>query len=58
MHRITIQRFRALLVGRDDRGADARAYRELARRPDLARPVAFDGWIPWDVADPSPRAVS
>jgi hypothetical protein len=34
--RSSIRQFRELLVGRADASGAARAYRELARRPDLA----------------------
>ena len=47
MPRITIQQFRALLAGRAEQDASAHAYREIARRPELARGMGPRDWSPW-----------
>ncbi|HEU4882893.1 MAG TPA: hypothetical protein VFT45_11620, partial [Longimicrobium sp.] len=51
MSRVSIQQFRSrLAVPRAGDGPLVRAYRELARRPDLAAAARMRGWIPWDAA--------
>lgn len=47
MPRITIQQFRDRLAGRAGHDASAHAYREIARRPDLARATGPKDWSPW-----------
>jgi hypothetical protein len=47
MTRITIQQFRATLAAGSARGALVHAYRELARRPELAARMHRNDWIPW-----------
>jgi hypothetical protein len=55
MPRITIQQFRDRLAGRVDQDSDAHAYREIARRPELARGMVLREWMPWPpVAAPQP----
>jgi hypothetical protein len=51
MPRVSIQQFRATLASLTDQGAEARAYRELARRPQVAasRP-SFGSWVDWPPA--------
>jgi hypothetical protein len=51
MHRVTIQQFRAALAGRSNPGALVRAYRELTRRPDLAKGVVYSEWAMWTRAN-------
>ena len=51
MSRLSIQQFRAALASRSGASAIVRAYRELARRPELAARMQANGWIPWSVAD-------
>jgi hypothetical protein len=48
MPRLTIQQFRAALAARSGSAPLARAYGELARRPELAATLLAAGWIPWD----------
>jgi hypothetical protein len=50
MPRVTIQQFRAVLTGRSEEGSLPSAYRELARRPDLAAGMGSRGWIAWPEA--------
>jgi hypothetical protein len=57
MTRITIQQFRTMLSARANPGALVRAYRELARRPELVAGMRAAGWAEWpDVASPAPNA--
>lgn len=51
MPRLSIEQFRAALASRSSASAILRAYRELARRPELAARMQANGWIPWGVAD-------
>ena len=48
MPRITIQHFRAMLAGRAGPDADARAYREITRRPEAAAGMLAKGWPVWE----------
>jgi hypothetical protein len=50
MPRVSIQQFRAALAGRSP-GTLARAYRELTRRPDLAKGAVFSDWPVWNQVD-------
>lgn len=47
MPRTTIQRFRAVLADASDASTPMRAYRELARRPELAAGVRYADWPVW-----------
>jgi hypothetical protein len=47
MPRITIQQFRDRLAGGAEQDSGARAYREIARRPELAREMGPRDWSPW-----------
>ncbi|HEU4562368.1 MAG TPA: hypothetical protein VFS20_31345 [Longimicrobium sp.] len=47
MSRISIQQFRNILTNHSDAGDNVRAYRELARRPELAAGVRFGDWPVW-----------
>ncbi|HET7460496.1 MAG TPA: hypothetical protein VFJ82_04585 [Longimicrobium sp.] len=47
MPRITIRQFRAILADGPSRGALARAYGELARRPALAAAMRAADWPVW-----------
>lgn len=47
MPRITIQQFRDRLAGRAEPDASAHAYREIARRPELARGLMLRDWGIW-----------
>ncbi|HSU12611.1 hypothetical protein [Longimicrobium sp.] len=47
MPRISIQQFRASLAGHAEPGALVRAYREIARRPELATGARVMGWSVW-----------
>ena len=47
MPRMTIQQFGDRLAGRAGQDASADAYREIARRPDLARAMGSKDWSPW-----------
>jgi hypothetical protein len=47
MPRVTIQQFRDRLAGRAEQDASTRAYREIARRPELARGIVLRAWVPW-----------
>jgi len=47
MPRISIQQFSAALAGRSDAGAVVRAYRRLARRPELAAGMVHNEWAIW-----------
>lgn len=51
MPRVTIQQFRAILTGRAHASPIVRAYRELARRPDLASGAHYSDWPIWTVPD-------
>lgn len=55
MPRITIQQFRAKLAGCADTNAAVRAYRNLARHPELAAAMRAGDWVTWPPAAP-PRA--
>lgn len=56
MPRITIQQFRDRLAGRAGQDAGARVYREIARRPELARGMGPREWSPWPQVAASPPA--
>jgi hypothetical protein len=57
MHRESIQQFRTTLASRTDQGALVSAYRELARRPEVASGMAFGEWAAWPtVSTPVARA--
>jgi hypothetical protein len=45
--RVTIHQFRAALHGPSDPGALVQAYREVARRPELAAKVRAGDWLQW-----------
>ena len=47
MPRITIQQFSDRLAGRAEQDRSAQAYREIARRPELARAMGPRDWSPW-----------
>jgi hypothetical protein len=47
MTTVSIQQFRATLDSRTEQGAVVRAYRELARRPQVTREMAFGEWAAW-----------
>lgn len=47
MPRLTIQQFRDRLAGRAEQDASVHAYREIARRPELARGMGLRDWSPW-----------
>jgi hypothetical protein len=47
MPKVSIQQFRAALAGRSTAGTLLPAYRELARRPDLAAGMAHAEWAMW-----------
>ena len=51
MSRISIQHFRAALAGRSEQSALVRAYRRLARRPELAAGMAYGDWPVWSQQD-------
>jgi hypothetical protein len=56
MPRITIQQFRDRLAGRVQQDSDVHAYREIARRPELARgmgPVDWGVWTPAATLQPT-----
>jgi hypothetical protein len=55
MPRITIRQFRAALSGRADATTAVRAYRELARRPEVASAMQRSEWNVWTGA---PRATT
>jgi hypothetical protein len=46
MPRVSIQQFRAALANRSEQSAVVRAYRPLARRPELAAGMPRTHWIP------------
>jgi hypothetical protein len=48
MHRISIHRFRTLLVGESDGGTRMHAYRALTRQPHLAAAPPAAGWVVWE----------
>lgn len=50
MPRISIQQFRAALSDRSDQGAAMRAYRELARRAEVAAGLHLGEWATWPPA--------
>ena len=54
MTRITIQQFRTMMTGRANPTMLARAYRELARRPELVAGTRAAGWAEWPQLDSSP----
>jgi len=56
MSKVSIQQFRAALAGRSSPGALVRAYRELARRPELAAGMVYGDWPVWNQVD-APAAV-
>ncbi|HVG45025.1 MAG TPA: hypothetical protein VM890_09855 [Longimicrobium sp.] len=56
MPRVSIQQFRATLAGRSDQGTVVRAYRKLARRPEVVTAVAFADWTTWPPAAPAASA--
>lgn len=47
MTTVSIQQFRAALDSRTEQGPVVRAYRELARRPQVTREMAFGEWAAW-----------
>lgn len=51
MPRVSIQQFRTILAAPSAGGASGRAYRELARRPDLAAGVRYSDWPIWTQPD-------
>jgi hypothetical protein len=51
MPRISIQQFRATLAGGARPGTLVRAYRELARRPELALGARYSDWPVWTAPD-------
>jgi hypothetical protein len=51
MPRITIQQFRERLAARAEQDSATHAYREIARRPELARGMARGEWAMWTPAD-------
>ena len=51
MPRTTIRQFRDRLAARSEQDSAARAYREIARRPELARGMARGEWAYWSPAD-------
>jgi hypothetical protein len=57
MPRISIQQFRAALAGRSSPNALVRAYRELARRPELAAGMVHNEWAIWQANAPALSAV-
>ncbi|HET7461409.1 MAG TPA: hypothetical protein VFJ82_09170 [Longimicrobium sp.] len=54
MSRLTIQQFRSTLSGAGRGGALVRAYRELARRPELAAAAHISEWAAWPSAAQTP----
>ena len=57
MPRTPIQQFRDRLAARAEQDSDAHAYREIARRPELARGMARGEWAMWTPdAAPVPAA--
>lgn len=50
MPRITIQQFRDRLARRAEQDSDTHAYREIARRPELARGIVLRDWVTWPPA--------
>ena len=51
MPRISIQQFHAALAGRPSPSVLVRAYRALARRPDLAAGMVYNDWPIWSHMD-------
>ena len=47
MTTVSIQQFRATLAGRSDQGTLVRAYRALARRPEMAAGLVTGEWAAW-----------
>jgi hypothetical protein len=47
MTTVSIQQFRATLASRSEQGTLVRAYRELARRPDVAAGMVAGEWAAW-----------
>jgi len=47
MSRVSIQQFRAAVAGRSAGGVLVRAYRELARRQELAAGMVRGDWGVW-----------
>jgi hypothetical protein len=57
MSRVTIQQFRDRLAARAVQDSDAQAYREIARRPEVARGMTMGEWAMWTpAAAPLPAA--
>jgi hypothetical protein len=50
MPTMSIQQFRATLQRGSDRGVLVRAYRQLARRPELAMEMRGGEWAAWPAA--------
>ncbi|HET7460497.1 MAG TPA: hypothetical protein VFJ82_04590 [Longimicrobium sp.] len=48
---MNIQQFHAALTAGGRADGAARAYRELARRPDVARGARFSDWLQWTARD-------
>ena len=53
MSRMTIQQFRAALAGPSAQSSLVRAYRTLARRPELAAGVVHNEWALWSQLKPA-----
>ena len=51
MPRVSIQQFRAALAARSSTNALVRAYRAMARRPDLAAAMVHNEWALWSQMD-------
>jgi hypothetical protein len=47
MTTVSIQQFRAALASRTEQGPDVRAYRELARRPQVTAELSLGEWAAW-----------
>jgi hypothetical protein len=47
---MSIQQFRAVLSSRSEQGAAIRAYRALARRPEVASGILLSEWTIWPPA--------
>ena len=57
MSGMSIQQFRAALASRSEQAPHVRAYRALARRPEVASAPLFSEWAAWPaVATPTASA--